>query len=40
MDHPVIIDLVNRTVHDDTGTHSIDEFVAYHFAKEEYLAKA
>ena len=37
MDHPVIIDLVNRTVHDDTGTHSIDEFVAYHFAKEEYL---
>jgi len=40
MDHPIIIDLTNKTVEDDTGTHSIDDFVAYHFAKEEYLAKA
>jgi hypothetical protein len=30
MDHPVLIDLINRTVQDDTGTHSIEEFIAYH----------
>jgi hypothetical protein len=30
VDHPVLIDLVNRTVEDDTGTHSIEEFIAYH----------
>ena len=40
MDHPVIIDLTNKTVHDDTGTHSIDEFVSYHLAREKYLAGA
>lgn len=30
MDHPIIIDLINRTVNDDTGTHSIDDFITYH----------
>ena len=40
MDHPVIIDLTNKTVEDDTGTHSIDEFVSYHLAREKYLAEA
>ena len=40
MDHPVIIDLVNRTVEDDTGMHSIDEFIAYHLGREKYLAGA
>ena len=40
MDHPVIIDLVNKTVNDDTGTHSIDEFISYHLAREKFLAGA
>lgn len=40
MDHPVIINLVDKTVEDDTGTHSIDEFIAYHLGREEYLAGA
>lgn len=40
MDHPVIIDLANKTVEDDTGTHSIDEFITYHLAHERYLAGA
>lgn len=30
MDHPVVIDLINNTVNDDTGTHSINEFINYH----------
>jgi hypothetical protein len=30
MDHPVLIDLINKTVTDDTGTHNIDEFIRYH----------
>jgi hypothetical protein len=30
MDHPIIIDLTNSTVSDDTGTHSIDDFINYH----------
>jgi hypothetical protein len=40
MDHPVIIDLTSKTVKDDTGTHSIDEFVTYHLGREKYLAGA
>ena len=38
MDHPVIIDLTDKTVADDTGVHSIDEFVTYHLAREKFLA--
>ena len=30
MDHPIIIDLTNSTISDDTGIHSIDEFINYH----------
>lgn len=30
MDHPVVIDLINNTVNDDTGSHSINEFINYH----------
>lgn len=30
MDHPVVIDLVNRTVMDDTGIHPINDFISYH----------
>jgi hypothetical protein len=30
MDHPITIDLINSTVTDDTGIHSIDEFINYH----------
>lgn len=33
MDHPVLIDLTNNTVHDDTGVHSINEFINYHLPK-------
>lgn len=39
MDHPIIIDLINKTVEDDTGTHSIQSFVNYHSMKEKYLAE-
>ena len=32
-DHPdIIIDLVNRTVQDETGTHSFTDFINYHAA--------
>jgi hypothetical protein len=32
-DHPdIIINLVNKTVEDETGTHSFEEFVNYHGA--------
>ena len=30
MDHPIIIDLTNNTILDDTGIHNIDEFISYH----------
>jgi hypothetical protein len=30
MDHPIVIDLTDSTITDDTGTHSIDEFINYH----------
>lgn len=30
MDDPIVIDLVNNVVTDNTGTHTIDAFVAYH----------
>lgn len=30
VDHPIVIDLVDKTVNDDTGTHTIDEFINYH----------
>lgn len=30
MDHPIVIDLTDNTVTDDTGTHGIDEFINYH----------
>lgn len=30
MDHPILIDLSNSTISDETGTHSIDSFVQYH----------
>ena len=30
-DHPdIIIDLVNKTVEDETGTHTFDDFINYH----------
>ena len=32
-DHPdIVIDLVNKTVQDETGTHSFDSFINYHTA--------
>ena len=30
MDHPILIDLTNSTISDDTGSHSIDSFINYH----------
>ncbi|NDB60656.1 hypothetical protein EB001_19745 [bacterium] len=30
MDSPVVINLVDKTIEDSTGTHSIDEFISYH----------
>jgi hypothetical protein len=32
MDHPILIDLLNQTISDETGTHSIDSFIEYHAA--------
>jgi len=32
MDHPILIDLLNGTISDETGTHSIDSFIEYHTA--------
>lgn len=30
-DHPdIVIDLVNKTVEDETGSHSFDSFISYH----------
>ena len=32
-DHPdIIIDLINKTVEDETGTHSFEQFINYHKA--------
>jgi hypothetical protein len=30
MDHPIVINLLDNTIQDDTGIHTIDEFVNYH----------
>lgn len=30
MDHPILINLVNSTIEDETGIHSIADFVNYH----------
>lgn len=30
MDHPIVIDMTDNTIEDDTGTHSIDDFINYH----------
>ena len=29
-DHPILIDLTNNTITDETGSHDIDSFVNYH----------
>lgn len=37
-DHPdIVINLVNKTVEDETGTHSFDSFIEYHSLKDSYL---
>ena len=37
-DHPdITIDLVNKTVNDETGTHSFNSFIEYHSLKDSYL---
>jgi hypothetical protein len=36
MDHPIIINLTNNTVEDDTGIHDIDSFIEYHIRAIEY----
>jgi hypothetical protein len=30
MDHPILIDLTNNTISDETGAHSIEAFINYH----------
>ena len=30
MDHPILIDLTNNTITDETGSHEIDSFINYH----------
>ena len=29
-DHPILIDLTNNTISDETGSHSVDSFINYH----------
>jgi hypothetical protein len=29
-DTPILIDLTNKTVNDETGSHDIDSFISYH----------
>ena len=29
-DHPILIDLTNNTISDETGSHDIDSFINYH----------
>ena len=37
-DHPdITIDLVNKSVNDETGTHSFNSFIEYHSLKDSYL---
>lgn len=39
-DHPdITIDLVNKTVNDETGTHSFDSFINYHGADNKVLTE-
>ena len=33
----ITIDLVNKTVIDETGTHSVEDFINYHTLRDEYL---
>ena len=33
----ITIDLVNKTVNDETGTHSFNSFIEYHSLKDSYL---
>jgi hypothetical protein len=30
MDHPILIDMTNNTISDETGSHEIDSFINYH----------
>ena len=30
MDHPIVIDLTNNTINDETGSHDIHDFINYH----------
>ncbi len=30
LDHPILIDLTNNTISDETGSHEIDSFINYH----------
>lgn len=32
MDLPILIDLINNTISDETGTHEIDSFIQYHLS--------
>jgi len=38
MDIPILIDLTNNTISDETGTHSIDDFVNYHLPSSAILS--
>ena len=40
MDHPILIDLTNNTISDETGTHSIGDFVNYHLPSDVHVVGA
>jgi len=40
MDVPILIDLTDNTISDETGAHSIDSFINYHLPNDVHLVKA
>jgi hypothetical protein len=40
LDHPILIDLTNNTISDETGSHSIESFINYHLPSGSILPTA
>ena len=40
MDHPILIDLTNNTITDETGSHEIDSFINYHLPSDVHVVGA
>jgi len=40
MDHPILIDLTDNTINDETGSHEIDSFINYHSPSDVHVVGA